>query len=271
MCCRRSALPPNPELIQRFRDPVSEEEVDVADLLPHEVFRFMNLLRTGDLPEISPDEVIQLTKAYVSAGFPVPGAEEDPRVPTTIRKTDVVRVLGRNGAFTHSIVWALSKPASAQGGFIVQTVSFTERVTPPRGTEQIEQYFYQEAWHVRAGSVLTESYEQKLDSFAADMQRFGEDSYETPPYDDEFANDEGEEGVGQIIIAGQATFYDGMRELPADFVSNNADTIAGELPSRVGNNTDDLQGLASAAVNRMVWVQWNSNENDGATTLTKLV
>lgn len=102
-------------------------------------------------------------------------------------------------------VWFSLAAAAANAGWVIQEVS----VTKSSGAT----YHFWEAWEVEKGKKVTVWQDKGLDD--------NDDLYYMPP---QTAGTK-----GSIVVKGKVKFYEGP--LPADFVKNNASTLAGILHS----------------------------------------
>jgi hypothetical protein len=111
---------------------------------------------------------------------------------------------GGQGSRAWVIQWQLSEK-SQKGGWIVQQITLADSA----GKQILE---YWEAWQVEAGKEFTIYHgigDGHDDSFSAGI-------------------------LPRLTATASARFYEGL-ELPASFIKNNPDTLAGELRSTTSN------------------------------------
>jgi hypothetical protein len=192
--------------------------------------------------------------------------------PTTlVRITVEDEQVGSFGKYRWKSYWQLDSP-SLSGGYIIQTIRWLTAYTPLRGQPFNHLDRYQEAWQVAPGACYTQKFNQENREWREAARRAeqenpdGEAIVEMPemPDDDEIAQDEPiESKQGFIIIQATAQFYEGLA-LPQDFIVNNPATLADALPSRVGENTNDLVAGArsiTAPSSVTVRLDWKADGN----------
>jgi hypothetical protein len=128
---------------------------------------------------------------------------------------------GPCGNVNWETMWELIKP-SKLGGHIVQHVFKLNQIWDPNGKDITDSkarrvWDYYEAWKVDPGTTV------------------GVRSSPLLRHDAFWCTSMGPGTSGDVTIEGTASFYEGQNTLPADFILNNPDTLAGDLPSSVNN------------------------------------
>ena len=117
------------------------------------------------------------------------------------------------GGYTWQSWWELPQPAG-NDGWVIQEVLYTKHVEDASGaTIEEETVHYWEAWPVDKGKTISQY----------------QDTGALPAYDDWYGGSPRNNTKGTIVMTGTAKFYEGT--LPPDFVPNNPDTYAFDLPA----------------------------------------
>jgi len=146
------------------------------------------------------------------------------------------------GGVNFVINWNLSRNAAAQGGFIIQNVTFTWNVrdcngaSVPNPDPRTSPLRYFEAWRVAPNSTTL-----------------------TPVTTDTFfwpdnAPWAGRCTVGNVRILATARYHDNVAALPAHMIANNPATFAGTLQSSLTDPA--LGGTQSRAVEHRLLFRW---------------
>lgn len=184
------------------RIPLSDTDPSQADLRKEWVVLYKKHggKEEGDKnkpPVKKPDDPVQ----------PCPLATQDPGITTVSGPKD----LGCGG-FDWK-VWFDIPNAAGKDGWIIQEVTASFDAVNPDGSSNFKKtYHYWEAWEVKSGKKVTVWQDQAKDD-----------------NDDQYFSPSRPGTKGTIKFVGKAKFIEGP--LPADFKTNNPDTIAGILHS----------------------------------------
>lgn len=116
-------------------------------------------------------------------------------------------------------VWFDIPNAAGKDGWIIQEVTASFDAVNPDGSSNFKKtYHFWEAWEVKSGKKVTVWQDQAKDD-----------------NDDQYFTSSRPDTKGTIKVVGKAKFIEGP--LPADFKTNNPDTVAGILHSTTKNQT----------------------------------
>jgi len=201
----------------------------------------------GETTEFSATDPVRNRRAIISrqtSVAPAPGPAPGP-APAAPGLTAVVNTgpdPATCGGENFVINWNLSRNAAANGGFIIQDITFTWGVrdcngaTVPNPDPRTSPLHYFEAWRVAPNTrTLTPV---TTDTF------FWPDS---APW-------AGRCSVGNVRILATARYHDNVAALPAHMIANNPATFAGGLQSSL--NDPALVGNLSNAVEHRLLFRW---------------
>jgi hypothetical protein len=154
------------------------------------------------------------------------------------------------GAYVWRVNFTLPT-ASLAGGYFVQDLRVRRTATDCKGNADPDasmSQHYWEAWHVKPGDTQ--------DELVTDG---------TFTYSDQFSlHDIGASTKGSFESTASVRFYEGL-SLPASFVANNPDTIAGDLPSTA---TDPGLKGGTPALKHEIRGSWDCCPSAKATKIT---
>jgi hypothetical protein len=194
-----------------------------ADATEREAQHAARAVIDGRLPDVptrlTGGPVIQRQPAPAPPARPAPAA----RAPTPPASMSIANVSGPTadtcGAFSWKVNFTLPTASPAGGHFVQEiTVRRTGKTCAGQGAGCDLNFHYWEAWHVAANGTQDELVAAGTFDFA--------DQYSLSTC--------GAGTKGTFSFTGSVRFYEGLA-LPASFIAQNPNTIAGDLPSTANN------------------------------------